>query len=106
MQASLLGSILSNLLLVLGMCFFAGGLRYHEQGYGIKAAQLQISLLSISVFSIVIPAAFHNSLDALQTNGGTSQNNAVEEAEILAISRGVAVILIIVYIAYRMLHTP
>ncbi|KAG8929488.1 hypothetical protein FRC01_004261, partial [Tulasnella sp. 417] len=57
-QASMLGSILSNCLLILGMCFFAGGFRFHEQGYGIRAAQLNISLLSISVFSIVIPAAF------------------------------------------------
>ena len=30
-QASLLGSILSNLLLVLGMCFFVGGFKYHER---------------------------------------------------------------------------
>jgi len=82
------------------MCLFAGGLRYHEQGYGVKAAQLQVSLLSISVFSIVIPAAFHSSLDALQSNNETTQSNAVEEAEILAISRGVAIILIIVYLAY------
>lgn len=32
-QASLLGSMLSNLLLVLGMCFFAGGLRHKEQEF-------------------------------------------------------------------------
>ena len=30
-QASLLGSILANLLLILGMAFFLGGLRYREQ---------------------------------------------------------------------------
>lgn len=30
-QASLLGSILANLLLILGMCFFWGGLRFREQ---------------------------------------------------------------------------
>lgn len=30
-QASLLGSILANLLLILGMAFAAGGLRYQEQ---------------------------------------------------------------------------
>jgi len=29
-----IGSILSNLLLVLGMCFFAGGMKYSEQGFG------------------------------------------------------------------------
>lgn len=30
-QASLLGSILANLLLILGMCFLCGGLRFREQ---------------------------------------------------------------------------
>ena len=32
-QASLLGSMLSNLLLVLGMCFFFGGLKHREQEF-------------------------------------------------------------------------
>jgi len=32
-QASLLGSMLSNLLLVMGMCFFFGGLKYKEQSF-------------------------------------------------------------------------
>jgi Ca2+:H+ antiporter len=32
-QASLLGSMLSNLLLVLGMCFFFGGLKHKEQSF-------------------------------------------------------------------------
>lgn len=32
-QASLLGSILANLLLILGMCFLFGGLRFREQVY-------------------------------------------------------------------------
>jgi len=34
-QASLLGSMLSNLLLVLGMCFFFGGLNHKEQDFNI-----------------------------------------------------------------------
>jgi len=34
-QASLLGSMLSNLLLVLGMCFFFGGLKYKEQEFNL-----------------------------------------------------------------------
>lgn len=106
-QASMLGSILSNCLLVLGMCFFAGGLRFHEQGYGIRAAQLNISLLCISVFSIVIPAAFHASLNSSTTvNGQTpgqaaGESQAIEEAHVLAISRGTSIILLVVYAAYR-----
>lgn len=48
-QASMIGSILSNVLLVLGMSYFAGGLRFHEQQYGIVGAQMHISLLGITV---------------------------------------------------------
>jgi Ca2+:H+ antiporter len=48
-QSSLLGSILSNLLLVLGMCFFAGGLKFSEQSFGDTGAQINSSLLVISV---------------------------------------------------------
>ncbi len=48
-QSSLLGSILSNVLLVLGMCFFAGGLRFSEQSFGDAGAQINSSLLLISV---------------------------------------------------------
>ncbi|PVG01865.1 calcium/proton exchanger [Serendipita vermifera] len=87
-QAAMLGSILSNCLLVLGMCFLAGGLRFHEQGYGVRIAQQQISLLSLCVFSISIPAAFTSSVRVLQ------------EHEILAISRATAIILLICYIAF------
>ncbi|KAG8986750.1 hypothetical protein FRB90_003810 [Tulasnella sp. 427] len=94
-QASMLGSILSNCLLVLGMCFFAGGFRFHEQGYGIRAAQLNISLLSISVFSIVIPAAFSSSLHFSGQDDNTKTDKAV-----LAISRGTSIILLVVYAAY------
>ncbi|KIO31158.1 hypothetical protein M407DRAFT_19786 [Tulasnella calospora MUT 4182] len=96
-QASMLGSILSNCLLVLGMCFFAGGFRFHEQGYGIRAAQLNISLLSISVFSIVIPAAFSSSLH-LNDSGSLDQEKT--DRAVLAISRGTSIILLFVYAAY------
>lgn len=47
-RSSMLGSILSNCLLVLGGCFFAGGIRFHEQGYSLRAAQLNINLLGES----------------------------------------------------------
>lgn len=48
-QASMIGSILSNILLVLGMSYFAGGLRFHEQLYALAGAQMHISLLGLSV---------------------------------------------------------
>ncbi|KAL8279079.1 hypothetical protein RQP46_008537 [Phenoliferia psychrophenolica] len=94
-QSAMLGSILSNCLLVLGMCYFAGGLRFHEQGYGIRAAQLNINLLGISVAAIVIPVAFHVAIESAAVN---TPKNA--DADVLKLSRGIAIILLFIYGAY------
>ncbi|KIK95441.1 hypothetical protein PAXRUDRAFT_827033 [Paxillus rubicundulus Ve08.2h10] len=94
-QSSLLGSILSNLLLVLGMCFFAGGLRFSEQGFGTSAVQLNSSLLTISVIAVLLPGAF---LMALQDQSGFNQDTVYQE--ILKMSRGVAIILLFIYASY------
>lgn len=56
-QSSLVGSMLSNLLLVLGMCFLAGGLKYSEQSMKETAAQLNMSLLLISVIAVLVPVS-------------------------------------------------
>lgn len=56
-QASLLGSILTNLLLILGMAFFLGGLRYREQIYNSTVTQMSACLLSLSVISLVLPVS-------------------------------------------------
>lgn len=57
-QASLLGSILSNLLLILGMCFVLGGLRFREQIYNSTVTQMSACLLSLSVISLVLPVCY------------------------------------------------
>jgi len=90
-QSSLVGSILSNILLVLGMCFFAGGLRFSEQSFGDTGAQINSSLLVTSVIAILIPAGFHAAF---------SGNDPNEQADVLAMSRGTAVILLVIYLAY------
>ncbi|SJX62190.1 related to VCX1-Vacuolar Ca++/H+ exchanger [Sporisorium reilianum f. sp. reilianum] len=91
-QTSLLGSILSNLLLVLGTCFFVGGLRVKEQVFLEAPAQLNTSLLMMAVISLVIPSAFHAVL------GGIPDNT--ERGDILKFSRGVSVLLLLIYIGF------
>jgi len=93
-SSSLVGSILSNLLLVLGMCFFAGGLRFSEQGFGISAVQIQSSLLTLSVVAVLIPAAFHFVV------GAATNTDSTEGPDLLAVSHGVAIILLVIYISY------
>ncbi|GAA5985848.1 hypothetical protein JCM11641_005319 [Rhodosporidiobolus odoratus] len=92
-RSSMLGSILSNCLLVLGGCFFAGGIKYHEQGYSVRAAQLNINLLGIAVTAIVVPVAFHYFLEE-------SQRVDLANDSVLRLSRGISFILLFVYASY------
>mmetsp|Transcript_105095 Transcript_105095/g.338940 ORF Transcript_105095/g.338940 Transcript_105095/m.338940 type:complete len:415 (-) Transcript_105095:217-1461(-) len=91
-QGSLLGSILSNLLLVLGMCFALGGMKYHTQKYNGDGARTQASLLLLSVLALVMP-----SLAGLTVS--KKGVNAAQETE-LFISRGAAIILGVLYCLY------
>ena len=58
-KASITGSILGNLLLVLGASQLAGGLRYKSQQFNPHLAGVSISLLVIAVIGLVVPALFH-----------------------------------------------
>ena len=57
-QASMLGSVFSNLLLVLGCCFFFGGLKFKEQTFNATSASANISLLTLSSLALVLPTPF------------------------------------------------
>lgn len=65
-QASLLGSILANLLLILGMAFLLGGLRYREQVYNSTVTQMSACLLSLSVMSLLLPVSSTSTLPIIQ----------------------------------------
>jgi Ca2+:H+ antiporter len=58
-KASITGSIIGNLLLVLGAAQLLGGLRHHTQKISAALAGLSVSLLTISVIGLVIPAVYH-----------------------------------------------
>lgn len=90
-QESLIGSMLSNLLLVMGMCFFFGGFSRIEQHFNITVAQTASSLLALAVGSLIIPAAFQAWADGGQT---------LKTERITQLSRGTAILLLLVYAAY------
>jgi Ca2+:H+ antiporter len=58
-KASITGSILGNLLLVLGLSQLMGGLRHKTQRFGVALAGLSGTLLVVAVIGLVIPAVFH-----------------------------------------------
>ncbi|KAK4684039.1 Ca2+:H+ antiporter, partial [Tremellales sp. Uapishka_1] len=99
-QSSLVGSILSNILLVLGMCFFAGGTRFQEQHIKTTASQLNSSLLLIAVIAVLIPSAFHFSITTSADGSGLALTSAQEGTDLLAMSHGVAILLLLLYLGY------
>jgi Ca2+:H+ antiporter len=58
-KASITGSILGNLLLVLGIALFAGGLKYKVQKFNPNLAGASSTVLLIAVFGLVVPTLFH-----------------------------------------------
>lgn len=87
-QGSLMGSVLSNLLLVLGCCFFFGGLKNHKQVFNASGARSQGSLLLLAVLAMIMPSVT-----------AQARSESTKEAD-LAISHGAGVILLAVYILY------
>lgn len=92
-QSSMLGSILSNILLVLGCCFLAGGIKYHDQNFNKTAASTMSSLMAISSASLIIPATLYAAM-----RGSAASDE--KEDNVLILSRGTAIILLIIYILY------
>ncbi|MCU1232301.1 MAG: calcium/proton antiporter, CaCA family [Candidatus Solibacter sp.] len=59
-KASLTGSIIGNILLVLGAATLAGGLKYKHQRFNVTGARAQSTLLTLAAIALVMPAAFHS----------------------------------------------
>jgi len=89
-QTSMLGSILSNILLVLGCSFLAAGFKRPESVFQVTAAQTSSSLMTLACITLVIPAAYKLTLP----------QEPDDESGILLISRGTSILLLIVYCAY------
>src|SRR5688572_13178623 len=55
-KASIAGAIVTNSLFMLGMAFFLGGLKYHEQEFSRVGARLQASLLFLATIALLVPS--------------------------------------------------
>jgi len=93
-QSSMLGSILSNILLVLGCCFLAGGIREQERSFNETVASTMSSLMAVASASLIIPATLY----AVMNNG--KAHDPETDRNILVLSHGTAIILLILYIMY------
>lgn len=93
-QASMLGSILSNILLVLGCCFLAGGLNRAngpEQSFNSTVASTMSSLMAVASASLIIPATLYAQL---------TNSDEKSEDKVLVLSHGTSIILLVLYVLY------
>lgn len=96
-QTSMLGSILSNTLLVLGCSFVAGGYNRIQQNFNATVAQTMSSLMALAVTSLLIPAAFNS---AFPSTGEPSQDPGAVNPAVLNVSHGTSIILLVIYVFY------
>ena len=88
-RASLVGAILANLLLALGVAFLTGGLRFHEQKFNASAARAYSSMMLLAAVSMTIPSAFSRFF---------APNEVIRQEKLLNI--GIAVLLLVAYGLY------
>ncbi|MCX7843109.1 MAG: calcium/proton exchanger [Clostridia bacterium] len=86
--ASLAGSIMGNILLVLGFSIFLGGLRHKFQTFNKTIARSNFSLLAFAAISIIVPFTYKY----------TARFEKHPSDAITTLSLGIAIILLIIYI--------
>lgn len=83
--ASLTGSVLGNLLLVAGLSFFIGGLKYKRQKFNVFDARHNAGLLIFAVIvAFVIPEVFSQTMNETKT---------------MTLSIGISIIMVVLYLA-------
>ena len=88
-RASLVGAILANLLLALGVAFVTGGLRYHDQRFNPTAARAYSTMMFLATVSMIVPSGFSRVF---------APNEVIRPEQLLNI--GIAVVLLIAYALY------
>ncbi len=91
-KASIVGSMIGNLLLVLGLALFLGGLKYQQQTFNKQAAGALASLLIIVMIAFLIPALF----DLTERVSGVSSERSLIGDE--QFSLGASAVLIGLYV--------
>jgi Ca2+:H+ antiporter len=88
LKAQIVGGIIVNLLLVLGVAMLLGGLRYHMQAFSTISARSYTSLMLLSIVALLFPSAYV---------AGSSQ---VDTRRLVILSVCVALVLLVTYVLY------
>ncbi len=96
-KASLTGSIIGNLLLILGFSLLLGGLRHGVQRFDPRLTGMSASIMFLAVIGLIIPTLFEL---IKETQGGRVDpvRTVVRDPQLVVISLGVAGVLMLIYV--------
>lgn len=92
-KASLTGSIIGNILLVLGLSIFVGGLRFPRQTFNRTAAGLGTTMMALASIGLLVPTIFYYLVHTAAPGEIQPQNHNLEY-----LSEEIAIILAIMYV--------
>ncbi|KAF2763089.1 hypothetical protein EJ05DRAFT_447535 [Pseudovirgaria hyperparasitica] len=95
-RAAILGSLLANLLLCLGLCFIAGGIKRDEQTFHEAISEVGTGLMLVAAMGLIIPSVYANTL---------VQAEPLFRNEALSISRAIAIMFLVAYGVYLVFQT-
>lgn len=85
LKASLIGAIISNMLLVLGISIFFGGIKYREQRFNKQVARTNFNMLLLVMAAMVVMASLN-------------EYGTLEEIKLISISTKMSIVLILIYV--------
>ncbi|HEY0376854.1 MAG TPA: calcium/proton exchanger [Pyrinomonadaceae bacterium] len=88
-RASLVGAILANLLLALGVAFLLGGLRHHTQRFNPSATRAYSTMMFVAAVSMAVPSAFSRYV---------APQGMIRQERLLNV--GIAILLLVAYVLY------
>lgn len=99
-KGAILGSILATMLLCLGLCFIAAGFRRDDTHFAEAISEAGSGLLLTAGVGLAVPAIFESAV-----TGRADLELAGLEDKVLAISRGVAIVLLVAYLVFVYFQT-
>jgi Ca2+:H+ antiporter len=94
-KATLIGALISNSALIMGLCYVAAGLIHRRPRFKRDEAGHHSVLMMLTVAAVLFP-----SVGSLVVCGGTRCSGSANRATILHVSVGISVALLVAYVAY------
>jgi Ca2+:H+ antiporter len=106
-KASITGSIIGNILLVLGLALALGGLKYKRQTFNVAAASMGATLLTLAAIGLVIPTLYYYAFSAAAPTDVELARVELLSEEIAALLAGTYLLsLVFSLVTHRNLFSP